>query len=220
MDKSLINFRVSVPADDQMLGLFAQFIQGLLCKLCLMWAGILNGHSQRKTLAVCHHHKLRALATLGFADLSAPFLAGTKLPSMKHSAHWICPFSSSSRIKARQSFNHTPCSSHILSRLQQVLGQGYFSGRSFHRAPLRKIHKIPSSTRGLLFQGRPLRFSFGNNGSISSHCLSVRYLVRLIGLYPPTSFYRQKYAVTLVKSTYETARYKMRTAPRGKLKSL
>src|SRR5713226_5128369 len=29
--------------------------------------------SQRKTLAVDHHHPLRALATLGFSDSSAPF---------------------------------------------------------------------------------------------------------------------------------------------------
>src|SRR6266581_1844151 len=42
--------------------------------------------SQRKTLAVDHHHPLRALAPLGFSDSSAPFLAGAKLPSKKRLA--------------------------------------------------------------------------------------------------------------------------------------
>jgi hypothetical protein len=45
--------------------------------------------SQRKTLAVNHHHPLRALAPLGFSDSSAPFLAGAKLPSRKDSLHPI-----------------------------------------------------------------------------------------------------------------------------------
>src|SRR5260370_7329540 len=41
--------------------------------------------SQRKTLAVDHHHPLRALAPLGFSDSSAPFLAPPNLPSTKTS---------------------------------------------------------------------------------------------------------------------------------------
>jgi hypothetical protein len=31
-------------------------------------------HSQRNTLAVCHHHKLRTLSTFGFTDACAFFL--------------------------------------------------------------------------------------------------------------------------------------------------
>src|SRR5258705_8762848 len=46
--------------------------------------------SQRKTLAVDHHHPLRALAPLGFSNSSAPFLAGAKLPSRKDSLHCSC----------------------------------------------------------------------------------------------------------------------------------
>jgi hypothetical protein len=41
--------------------------------------------SQRNTLAVDHHHPLRAFAALGFADALAPFLAGAKLPSRNDS---------------------------------------------------------------------------------------------------------------------------------------
>jgi hypothetical protein len=40
-------------------------------------------NSQRKTLTVDQYHPLRALATLGFTDCGAPFLAGAKLPSYK-----------------------------------------------------------------------------------------------------------------------------------------
>src|SRR5271154_4147886 len=40
---------------------------------------------ERKTMAVCNAHDLGALAPLGLPDLSPPFLAGTNVPSTKHS---------------------------------------------------------------------------------------------------------------------------------------
>jgi hypothetical protein len=46
---------------------------------------------------------------------------------------------------ARQIFSQTPCSSQSRSRRQQVEGRGYFSGKSCHRAPLRKVHRIPDT---------------------------------------------------------------------------
>ena len=39
----------------------------------------------RKTMSVSNRHDFAALAPLGFANASAPFLAAEKLPSMKHS---------------------------------------------------------------------------------------------------------------------------------------
>lgn len=36
-------------------------------------------------MAVCHCHDLRTFAPLGFSHPLAPFLAMTKVPSMKHS---------------------------------------------------------------------------------------------------------------------------------------
>src|SRR2546425_8260570 len=63
--------------------------------------------SQRKTLAVDHHHPLRALAPLGFSDSSAPFLAGAKLPSRKDSLHCSCFRSLSSARNARQILSQT-----------------------------------------------------------------------------------------------------------------
>jgi len=163
----------------------AQLINRFVNERYLMWAGRGKGHSQRNTLAIRHHHELGALAPLGFPDFRAPFFAETKLPSIKHSAQSIWPFLSSSRIKVRQSFSQTPCSSHIFKRLQQVLGLGYFSGRSFHLAPVRRIQRMPSTTKRLFFHGRPLLFNFGSNGSIFFHCFSVKYIARLIGLVPP-----------------------------------
>jgi hypothetical protein len=76
----------------------------------------------------------------------------------------------------RQMFNHTPCSSQSRSRRQHVEGCGYFSGKSCQRAPLRRIHKIPSSTRRLSIHGRPpLRClgGLGSKGAIFFHCASV-----------------------------------------------
>ena len=151
---------------NQVFRFFAQLINRFINERYLMWTGRGNGHSQRNTLAICHHHELGALAPLGFPDFWTPFFADTKLPSMKHSAQSIWPFLSSSRIKVRQIFSQTPCSSHSFKRLQQVLGLGYFSGKSFHRAPVRRIQRMPSTTKRLFFQGRPLLFNFGSNGSI------------------------------------------------------
>src|SRR5215469_3624236 len=117
--------------------------------------------SQRKTLAVDHHHPLRAFATLGFSDLRAPFLAGAKLPS---------------RNDARQMVSQMPCSSQSRSRRQQVAGEGNSSGKSCQRAPLRKIHKMPSRTLRSFAGGRPpcrdLRTG-GSKGRIFSHWASV-----------------------------------------------
>ncbi len=58
----------------------------------------------------------------------------------------------------------------------RVEGCGNFSGRSCQRAPLRKIHRIPSSTRRFSIHGRPpLRClgGLGSKGAIFFHCASV-----------------------------------------------
>jgi len=132
--------------------------------------------SQRNTLAVDHHHPLRAFPPAGFAHGEAPFLAGTKLPSINDSLHLSCCRSFSSLRKARQMLSQTPCSSQSRSRRQQVEGCGNSSGRSCQRAPLRKIHKMPSSTLRSGLGGRPPCGRGGRGGSkgrIFSHWLSV-----------------------------------------------
>src|SRR5438309_1085919 len=85
--------------------------------------------SQRKTLAVDHHHPLRALAPLGFSDSSAPFLAGAKLPSRKDALHCSCFRSLSSARNARQILSQTPCSSQSRSLRQHVAGEGELFGQ-------------------------------------------------------------------------------------------
>jgi len=132
--------------------------------------------SQRKTLAVDHHHPLRPLAPLGFADSRAPFLARAKLLSRNASLHCNCWRSFNSARNARQIVSQTPCPSPSRSRRQQVDGEGNSSGKSCQRAPLRRIHKIPSSTGRSPVGGRPPRGRGGRRGSkgwIFSHWASV-----------------------------------------------
>jgi hypothetical protein len=151
-----------------------------------------NGASQRNTLAVDHHHPLRALAPPGFPDSGAPFLAGAKLASMKASCQSKAPAASSCDRKVRQIFSHKSCSSQRRKRRQQVTGLGYRSGRSCHRAPVRSIHRMPSKTARLLTLGRPPLdpgLSEGNKGAILAHCSSVRnFRIAAIGL-PPIAYY-------------------------------
>jgi hypothetical protein len=133
-------------------------------------------HSQRNTLAVCHHHKLRTLSAFRLANLRAPFFAGENVPSANTSyQHSRCLTSSSAR-NARHTFSQRPCSSQSRNRRQQVLGEGNRLGRSFQRAPLRSTQRIPS-THGRFGIGRrpPLGegFGSGSNGASFAHCLFV-----------------------------------------------
>jgi len=136
-----------------------------------------DGNSQRKTLAVDHHHALRTLAPLGCPDFRAPFFAGVKVPSINTFSQCNRPRASSSPRNARQIRSQTPRSSQRRSRRQQVEGLGYPGGRSRQRAPVFKTHRIPSITARLSIQGRPplrLRRRRGNSGSILDRCWSVR----------------------------------------------
>src|SRR5215475_1042252 len=65
--------------------------------------------SQRSTCAIDQYHPLRSLAALGFADFGAPFLAGAKLPSTKHSSQRIFWRSLSWLRKARPSRGSREC---------------------------------------------------------------------------------------------------------------
>lgn len=132
--------------------------------------------SQRKTLTVDQYHPLRTLAPLGFSDPVAPFFAVAKLPSMNASLQSSRPLRFSSPRNVRQIVSQTSFCSQFCNLRQHVEGEGYSLGRSCHLAPLRAIHRIPSSTWRLSAQGRPPRFprrSLGNRGSIFLHCRSV-----------------------------------------------
>jgi hypothetical protein len=132
--------------------------------------------SQRNTRAVDHHHPLCPLAPLGLSHSGAPFFAGAKLPSRNDSLHFNCCCSFNSARNARQIVSQTPCSSQSRKRRQQVDGEGNSSGKSCHRAPLRRIHKMPSSTLRSGAGGRPPRGRggrLGSKGRIFSHWASV-----------------------------------------------
>jgi hypothetical protein len=103
-------------------------------------------------------------------------LAGAKLPSRKLSLQYKCPRSSSSERKARHIRSQIPWASQSCSRFQHTLGLTPKSrGRSRHRAPERRIQRIPSSTTRLGLGGRPRlrRLGRGSRGSIFSHCASL-----------------------------------------------
>ena len=134
---------------------------------------------ERYALTIRHHHKLRSFASLGFSNSGAPFFAGENVPSAKISSHLRRPCSSSVSSSLCQTSIQTSSSCHWFIRRQQVLPEGKRSGISFHRAPLRKIHKIPSR-QARLDAGfcPPLRerVGSGSRGCNTCHCLSVSSL--------------------------------------------
>ena len=150
-----------------------------------------NGASQRNTLAVDHHHPLRSFAPFGFANPKAPFFAGAKLPSIKASSQSSKHCSSRSPKNLRQTLSHTPSSSQQLNLRQHVEALGYRLGKSFHLAPLRRIHKMPSKTSRLSTVGLPTwpALALGNKDSIFFHCSSfIKRVYFAIGS-PPIAYY-------------------------------
>lgn len=155
-------------------------------------------YGDRKTSTVCHCHEFRTFAPLGLSHLSPPFLAPTKVPSIKPSLTSIPPRSYRSCAKPCRSCSITPNRTHRWKRRWQVVWGGYRSGKSCHCAPVRRIHKTPFNTERASCHGRP-RFGFpsrsasGMYGSISSHCSSVTSIPPpLLPLFPnfiPFSIY-------------------------------
>ena len=104
--------------------------------------GTFQPNSQRNTFTLDQYHPLCGLATLGFTDSTTPFFAGVKLLSKKFSSQSSRPCVSSAPKSVRQAFNQTPASSHCCSH-QQVEGEGNFSGKKRHTAP---VCRIPQNT--------------------------------------------------------------------------
>ena len=132
--------------------------------------------SQRSTLAIDQKHPLGALALLGFADSGAPFFAGAKLPSPKHSSQRTFSASFNSARNTLHRANSVPSSSHCRSRRQQVVELPYFRGSAFHGAPVHRIHRMPSRHLRGSAGGRPprgFRLRRGRCGAIRAHCASL-----------------------------------------------
>src|SRR5580658_8179266 len=113
---------------------------------------------ERKTMAVCNAHDLGALAALGFSNQEPPFLAGTKVPSIKHSLRSKPPASCRCAASVNKSFSRTPERTQSWKRRWAVWYEPYRGGRSFHGRPR------PSSRTG----------SVGRMGSTIFHCWSVK----------------------------------------------
>src|SRR5262249_6189697 len=117
-------------------------------------------------------------ATLAFAECDSPFLAGAKLPSIKHSPQRFLSWSWSVLRKVRHNSRSTPLSSHSWRRRQHVVGLPYSPGKAHQGDPVHKIHKMPSKQRRSSARGRPPLVRGAGSGSaisMSSHCSSVRW---------------------------------------------
>jgi len=157
------------------------------CERGLMWGCRTNELSQRKTLAVCHHHELCAFAALRLPDCEAPFFAGAKVASTNDSLQSSCFFSSSWDMKQRQALSQVPSCSQRLSLRQQVDGLGYESGKAFHGAPVHSTQRMPSKHGRFGINLRPPFFDCwgsGRWGAIFSQCASLNNLgFRAIGVH-------------------------------------
>ena len=134
-------------------------------------------HGERNTLSVAKAHDFGTFAAFGLADSVAPFLAGANVPSMKPSLRSMPPRSRKSSASAINIFSNIPDSVHCWNRRWQVLFGGYRSGKSFHCAPVRSIHKMPLRTSRGSTAGRPCLpgplLGRGKYLEIRFHCSSV-----------------------------------------------
>jgi hypothetical protein len=135
-------------------------------------------YGDRKTSAVCNCHDLSPLAALRFPDAGPPFLAPTKVPSMKPSRRSMPPRSRRSLASAARIVSNVSSATHSWNLRWHVWYGGYLGGKSFHGAPVRMIHRMPLSTSRAARRGRPRpsagRSGGGISGSSSAHCSSVR----------------------------------------------
>lgn len=131
---------------------------------------------QRQTVTVGEHHCLGALAAFGLANAFTPFFADENVPSAMDSSRLILPRRSSIRRSLPHALSQTPASVQAFNRRQHVAGEGKCPGRSFHRAPLRRIQIIPSTHGRDATWGRPplgpTGFS-GNKSEMRFHCSSL-----------------------------------------------
>jgi len=152
-------------------------VDGCLNQCYFMGRSALNVSGDRKTSSVCNGHDLGAFAALCLADSKTPFFAGTKVPSMKASRISIPPRSERSSTSSWTMRLKTPDLAHCWKRRWQVWYGGYRGGKSFHGAPVLKIHNIPLRTsrgsRCLRPRGSLLGFAESTMGSIRFHCSFV-----------------------------------------------
>jgi len=159
-------------------------VYSCLDKLYFMGRSAFNVSGDRKTSSVCDCHDLGAFAALCLADSKTPFFAGAKLPSMNASRISILPRSFRSSTSSLAIRLKTPCRTHCWNRRWHVWYGGYRCGRSFHGAPVRRIHRIAFITSRGSRALRPLGSLAGVKdtimGSIRFHCSFVSSILILL----------------------------------------
>lgn len=157
-------------------------VKGGFRQLHLMRRSACEAYGDRKTGSVRNCHDPAPFAALCPADRTAPFFAGTKLPSINASRMSILPRSCKSAASSSRTRRKTPVLTHCWNRLWQVWCGGYRPGKSFHGAPVRRTHKMPFSTsrgsRGFRPRESFLQTDCKMTGSIFIHCLSVSSMLQ------------------------------------------
>ena len=156
--------------------------QRLLDQPHFSWRSTFCPQGDRKTMAVCNAQDLGAFAAFGLPNQAPPFLAGTNVPSTKHSFKSnppACLRCSASAINTR---SITPERTQFWKRRCTVWYGPYRGGKSCHGAPVRKIHSAPSNAFRRSLQGRPRPSvrtgSAGKMASTTLHCSSVKSIHR------------------------------------------
>ena len=141
-----------------------------------MGAGTCRIDANGEAMTIGKHHDLGALATLCLPNLFTPFFADENVPSANDSSWLRRPSRSSRRTNRAQAFLHTPDRVQLRCRRQHVVAEGKCVGMSFQRAPLRNIHKMPSTQGRDAATGRPPLGPTGDSGNrslISCHRSSL-----------------------------------------------
>jgi len=141
-----------------------------------MGTGTFNHVAARRAVAVDQEHDLSAFAAFGLTYVKAPFLADENVPSAMDSSRSISPCRSSLLTRRAHAFLNRPDSDHCFRRRQQVGCEGKWSGKSHHRAPVRRIQAMASKQLREEARGRPPSGDGGgssNRSEIKPHWSSV-----------------------------------------------
>jgi len=159
-------------------------VDSCLNKLYFMGRSAFHMSGDRKATSVCDCQDLGAFATLCLADSKTPFFAGAKQPSMKASRISIWPRSYRSSTSSWAMRWKMPSRTHCWNQRWHVWYGGYRCGKSFHGAPVRRIHRIPFITsrgsRGLRPRGSLIGVKDAIIGSIRFHCSFVSSILILL----------------------------------------
>lgn len=98
----------------------------------------------RNSLTIGHQHQLCALALFGLTHFKTLFFAGEKVPSPIACDQSSIFRRSIKRISCSHASSMSPASVQSRCRRLQVEEEGYRCGKSCHRAPVFRTHRIPS----------------------------------------------------------------------------